>query len=98
MSEIGEDAESVGTNSESLAKAIEKASCETCKEVNDAASEEVRRNAGRREAEEPVHVWRDVRVQICALYMCTSSTPDSVSEALTAAADATSFSARPVAR
>lgn len=43
MTEIGEEAESVVTNSESLAKAIEKANCETCKEVDDAVSEEVRR-------------------------------------------------------
>ena len=43
MAEIGEEARPVVTNSESLAKAIEKASCETCKEVGDAVSEEVRR-------------------------------------------------------
>ena len=43
MAEIGEEAEPVVTNSESLAKTIEKANCEICKEVGDAVSEEVRR-------------------------------------------------------
>ena len=32
------------TDSESLAKAIEMANCETCKEVDDAVSEEVKRH------------------------------------------------------
>ena len=46
MAEIGEEAEeSVVTNSESLAKAIEKANCETCKEVDDAVSEKVKRQS-----------------------------------------------------
>ena len=45
MTEIGEEAESVVTNSESLAKAIENANCETCKEVDAAVSEEVRRQS-----------------------------------------------------
>ena len=38
--EIGEDADSVVANSDLLAKGIEKASCETCTDVNVAASEE----------------------------------------------------------
>ena len=43
MTEIGEYAESVVTNSASPAKAIEMANCETCQEVDDAVSEEVKR-------------------------------------------------------
>ena len=43
MTEIGEYAESVVTNSASLAKAIEIANCETCQEVDDAVSEEAKR-------------------------------------------------------
>ena len=38
--EIGEDAESVVTNSELLARAIEKANCETCSDVNITVGEE----------------------------------------------------------
>ena len=42
MTEIGEEAESVVTNSESLAKTIGKANCETCKEARAAFGEEAR--------------------------------------------------------
>ena len=41
MIEIGEYVEPVVTNSESRAKAIDMANCQTCKEVDDAVSEEV---------------------------------------------------------
>ena len=43
VSGIGEYAGSVVTNSESLAKAIERANCNACKEVEDAVDEEVRK-------------------------------------------------------
>ena len=69
-SRIVEDAESVVTNSESLAKAIVRANCNTCKEVEDAVNEEVKKQA----------LWRDVplldanytkKVQWCN-YVCFS--------------------------
>ena len=42
-SRVGEDAESAATNSESLAKAIEKANCNTCEVVEDAVNKEVKK-------------------------------------------------------
>ena len=54
MTETGEQAESVVSNSEPLAKAIEKANCGTCKEVDIAVSEDVRR-----------HNWRTARKRRC---------------------------------
>ena len=53
------------TNSESLAKAIEMAICETCKEVDDAVSEEVKRqnwDSPYKQFEQPMKEEDEVRV------------------------------------